>query len=70
MDAISLSTITNVLGISLLGIIIFGLAYLIMVKISPFSVTKEIEEDQNTALAIIYGSEFIALAIIISSAIA
>ena len=70
MDAISLSTITNVLGISLLGIIIFGLAYLIMVKISPFSVTKEIEEDQNTALAIIYGSIFIALAIIISSAIA
>ena len=70
MDAISLSTITNVLGISVLGIIIFGLAYLIMVKISPFSVTKEIEEDQNTALAIIYGSVFIALAIIISSAIA
>jgi len=35
--------------------IVFGIAFKIFVKLSPFSVRKEIEEDQNTALAIILG---------------
>jgi uncharacterized membrane protein YjfL (UPF0719 family) len=39
-----------------IGLIIFGLAYLIVVLVTPFSVKKEIEEDQNTALAIIIRS--------------
>jgi len=39
------------------------------VKLSPFSVRKEIEEDQNTALAIILGSVLIGLSIIIAAAI-
>ncbi|HJO15229.1 MAG TPA: DUF350 domain-containing protein [Candidatus Pacearchaeota archaeon] len=53
-----------------LGVIIFAIAFFIMVKIAPFSVVKEIEVDQNTSLAILFGSVFIGLAIIISSAIA
>jgi uncharacterized membrane protein YjfL (UPF0719 family) len=52
-----------------IGLIIFGLAYLIVVLVTPFSVKKEIEEDQNTALAIIIGSLIIGIALIISSAI-
>jgi uncharacterized membrane protein YjfL (UPF0719 family) len=40
-----------------------------MVKISPFSVVKEIEEDQNTALGILFGSVFIGLSIVIAAAI-
>jgi uncharacterized membrane protein YjfL (UPF0719 family) len=52
-----------------MGIVIFAIAFALMVKISPFSVKKEIEEDQNTSLGIIYGSVFIALAIIISAAV-
>ena len=38
-------------------------------KVAPFSVRKEIEEDQNTALGIIIGSMIIGLAIIIGAAI-
>jgi putative membrane protein len=53
---------------SVIGLAIFGLAFLLMVKISPFSIRKEIEKDQNVALAIIVGSVFIALAIIIQAA--
>lgn len=52
-----------------IGLIVFGLAYLIVVLVTPFSVKKEIEEDQNTALAIIIGSLIIGIALIISSAI-
>lgn len=54
---------------SLVGLIFFGLGYLLFDKITPFSVRKEIEEDQNTSLAIIIGAVIIGLAIIISAAI-
>lgn len=53
----------------LLGIIIFTLAFLIIVKASPFSVRKEIEEDQNVALAIVIGAVIIGIALIVSAAI-
>ena len=69
MDNLSMDTVLSVLGISAVGVLIFAIAFGIMVKMSPFSVTKEIEEDQNTSLAILYGSVFIGLAIIISAAI-
>jgi putative membrane protein len=53
---------------SVIGLALFGLAFLLMVKISPFSIRTEIEKDQNVALAIIVGSVFISLAIIIQAA--
>lgn len=52
-----------------IGLIVFAVAFLIVVLIAPFSVKKEIEEDQNTALAIIIGALIIGIALIISSAI-
>ena len=54
---------------SILGMVVFAVAFKIFVKISPFSVRKEIEEDQNTALAVILGSVLIGLSIIIAAAI-
>ena len=53
----------------LLGLIVFAIAVGIVVLVSPFSMKKEIEEDQNTALAIIIGAIMIGLAMIISAAI-
>ena len=53
----------------LLGLIVFAIAFGIVVLVSPFSMKKEIEEDQNTALAIIIGAIMIGLAMIISAAI-
>lgn len=52
-----------------LGLVIFGVAFWIMGLLAPFSVRKEIEEDQNTALGIMLGSVIIGLALIISAAI-
>jgi putative membrane protein len=51
------------------GLIVFGLAYVIIVKASPFSIRKEIEDDQNVALAIIIGSVIIGVSLIISAAV-
>ncbi len=54
---------------SIIGIIIFWMAFKACDKLTPFSIRKEIEEDHNTALAIIIGAGIIGLAIIISAAI-
>ena len=52
-----------------IGLIVFALAFVIVVVVAPFSVKKEIEEDQNTSLAIIIGAVIIGIAMIISAAI-
>lgn len=51
------------------GIVVFMLAFWLMTKIAPFSIRKEIEEDQNTALAIVIAGVIIGLAMIVSAAI-
>ena len=52
-----------------IGLIVFALAFLIVVLVTPFSVKKEIEDDQNISLAVIIGSVIIGIAMIISAAI-
>ena len=52
-----------------IGLVVFAIAFFIVVLVAPFSVKKEIEEDQNTALAIIIGSLIIGVAMIIAAAI-
>ena len=52
-----------------IGLVVFAIAFFIMTKIAPFSVRKEIEEDQNTSLAVLMGSIIIGIAIIIAAAI-
>jgi putative membrane protein len=61
--------LVSALAFSALGIVLFALAFLIIVKVTPFSLRKEIEEDQNTALGIILGALLIGLAIIIAAAV-
>ena len=51
------------------GLLIFGIAYIIIVKASPFSIRKEIEEDHNTALAIVIGAVILGISIIVAAAI-
>jgi putative membrane protein len=51
------------------GMVIFGVAFWIIVRICPFSMRKEIEEDQNISLAILIGSVMLGLAIIIAATI-
>lgn len=52
-----------------IGVAVFVIVFWAIVRITPFSVRTEIEEDQNTALAIIIGAVMIGIAIIIAAAI-
>lgn len=54
---------------TLIGVIFFGVAFVVITRMVPFSIRKEIEEDQNTALGIILGSVIIGLALIVAAAV-
>ena len=54
---------------SLIGIAIFAVAFLLIEKIAPFSIRKELAEDDNVAVGVVMGSIVIGLSIIIASAI-
>jgi putative membrane protein len=64
-----LKTLLSALAFSGLGIVLFAIAFLVIVKVTPFSLRKEIEEDQNTALAIIIASVIIGISLIVAAAI-
>ncbi|HXG94181.1 MAG TPA: DUF350 domain-containing protein [Blastocatellia bacterium] len=61
--------VINTVVFTLFGLLVFALAFWIIVKAAPFSVRKEIEEDQNTALAILIGAVIIGIALIIAAAV-
>ncbi|CAN5193039.1 hypothetical protein BH18ACI2_BH18ACI2_16450 [soil metagenome] len=61
--------ILNVAAFTVIGLALFGLAFFLMGKVTPFSLRKEVEEDQNIALAIVIGSVIIGIAMIIVAAI-
>jgi uncharacterized membrane protein YjfL (UPF0719 family) len=54
---------------SLIGTLVLCASFWAIEKILPFSITKEIAEDQNVGLGIILGAFIIGLSIIISAAI-
>lgn len=53
----------------LLGILMFGLTFFVITKVAPFSIKKEIAEDQNVALAVLIASVIIGISLIISAGI-
>ena len=52
-----------------LGLVILGLVWLVLVKVLPFSLRKEMEDDQNTALGIVLGCLILGISLIIAAAI-
>ncbi len=52
-----------------IGCILFAISIWLIVKLTPFSVRKEIEEDQNVSLGIIIGSMILGIAIILAASI-
>ena len=65
----TLRALIEVVVFSLVGIVVFAIAFFVIARVSPFSLRKELEEDQNTALGVLLGSMIIGLSLIISAAI-
>ena len=54
---------------TLVGLLLFGVSYLIINRVLPFSLQKELVEEHNTAIAIVMGALIIAIAMIVVAAI-
>ncbi|WP_394821009.1 DUF350 domain-containing protein [Pendulispora albinea] len=52
-----------------IGLVMFLIAFKAIQWLAPFSIRKELEEDQNTAVGILMGAVMLGLAIIIAAAI-
>ncbi|MCO6511300.1 MAG: DUF350 domain-containing protein [Aridibacter famidurans] len=62
-------TLITTLIFVVIGLVFFAISFFILDKAMPYSVHKEIEEDQNTALGIIIGAMMLGIALIIAAAI-
>ena len=59
----------NAVVYAFLGILIFVFAFVIIDKMTPFHLWKEIVEDKNVALAVLLGAMSIGMCIIIAAAV-
>jgi uncharacterized membrane protein YjfL (UPF0719 family) len=68
-DIINLKLLLNSLFYSLLGVAVFWLSFLILDKLTPQELWKEIVEQKNQPLATVIAAMCLGVAIIIAAAI-
>ncbi len=54
---------------SIVGILLMGIGFLLVKIFTPFSIKKEIEEDQNISLGIIIAAIILGISIIVAAVI-
>lgn len=54
---------------AVIGVLIFWISFVIIDKLTPYSLWDEIVEKKNVALAIVVGSMCIAIGLIVSAAV-
>ena len=59
----------NAIVYAFLGILIFVIAFVIIDRMTPYHLWKEIVEDKNVALAVLIGAMSIGMCIIIAAAV-
>jgi putative membrane protein len=62
-------SLINAIVYAALGILIFAIAFVIVDKMTPYHLWKEIVEDKNVALAVLVGAMSIGMCIIIAAAV-
>jgi putative membrane protein len=66
---INIAFIVNAIVFAFLGVLIFWVCFVIIDKLTPYHLWKEIIEEQNTARAIVVGAMSLGICIIIAAAI-
>lgn len=69
MDLINPKYIVNSLLFSALGIIVFWLAFVVIDKITPYDLWREIVKERNQALATVVAAMCLGIALIVAAAI-
>jgi uncharacterized membrane protein YjfL (UPF0719 family) len=66
---IQLNNVVNAVVYAAIGIVIFALAFLILDKVTPYNLWKEIVQEHNTSLAILLGAMSLGICVIIAAAV-
>jgi putative membrane protein len=66
---IQLTSVVNAVVYAGIGIVIFAVAFLVIDKLTPYNLWKEIVQEHNTALAILLGAMSLGICVIIASAV-
>ncbi|ABF39115.1 protein of unknown function DUF350 [Candidatus Koribacter versatilis Ellin345] len=69
MNLIPVTNIVNALVFAFIGIFIFTVAFIVLDKMTPYHLWKEIVQEHNQALAILVGALSIGICIIIAAAV-
>ncbi len=64
-----IGSVLNALVYAVLGVVILILSFIVMDKLTPYDLWREVVEKQNTALAILAGLMALGTAIIIAAAV-
>jgi putative membrane protein len=64
-----MNNLVNAILYSLLGIVIFVLAFVLIDKLTPYHLWNEIVREKNVALAVLIGAMSIGMCIIIAAAV-
>jgi putative membrane protein len=64
-----MGNVLNAVIYAAIGIVIFAAAFLVIDKVTPYNLWKEIVQEHNTALAILLGAMSLGICIIIASAV-
>jgi putative membrane protein len=66
---IQLNNVVNAVVYAAIGIVIFAGSFLVIDKVTPYNLWKEIVQEHNTALAILLGAMSLGICVIIASAV-
>jgi uncharacterized membrane protein YjfL (UPF0719 family) len=66
---IEVNNLLSAVLFAFLGVVIFGVSFLVIDLVTPYKLWKEIIEEHNSALAIVLGSISLGVCIIIAAAI-
>jgi uncharacterized membrane protein YjfL (UPF0719 family) len=66
---IQLTNVVNAIVYAGIGIVVFGLAFVVIDKFTPYNLWKEIVQEHNTALAILLGAMSLGICVIIAAAV-
>jgi putative membrane protein len=69
MEIVNLKYVINSLVFSLLGVIVFWVSFIIIDKITPYDLWRELVEKRNQPLAIVAAAMCLGVAIIVAAAI-
>lgn len=66
---VNIAELVSTVVYTFLGLVLMWISWKLIDWMTPFPIIKEIEEDQNVALAVLIGMLFLSIAIIIAAVI-